>query len=509
MYQIGNFQPFRNTQTIRFKPINLIYGRNSSGKSAIIRSIVLLRHALKNEGMDVESISMGGQDVYLGGCESYAHSGDLKNPIVFTLSDHSFPTQSFDAPEEERLFADRNSSSVSIQLHLKINPRWRDVLSGTYDFRLPKLGVEKIVIILGGVELLKYSLPLEGYECDLEFVNTEHPHLQGYLSRKGFDGSEIERLPDVIDKLASFELDDPVHTVEELFRGVGFPPEFELGEETLYGVNLNIRDRELLGVFAEYCQAVDKELFPRCLRNEALLQMDYVGPWRKLPQVRMIDRLREQTPEELRDVWQGLLQDDEILERVNAWLTDTERLSCPYRFEILEHAVSGASQGDTEQVITPYKERELILVDERTNTPVSLRSVGMGISQVIPVLVHLMARSKRLLCIEQPELHLHPALQAELGDVFIESGLKKGNCVIAETHSEHLLLRIMRRMRQTANGSSSQATLPVRPEDVGVFYVDIAEDCSFVRELELTESGKLVQDWPYGFFDDGLREVLM
>ena len=67
--------------------------------------------------------------------------------------------------------------------------------------------------------------------------------------------------------------------------------------------------------------------------------------------------------------------------------------------------------------------QDLVLIDKRTRTSVSHRDVGIGISQVLPVLVSAYASNGNLIAIEQPEIHLHPALQAELGDVFLESAL--------------------------------------------------------------------------------------
>src|SRR5262249_51822939 len=64
---------------------------------------------------------------------------------------------------------------------------------------------------------------------------------------------------------------------------------------------------------------------------------------------------------------------------------------------------------------------ELTLRDKRNKAYVSHRDIGIGISQVLPVLVHAFGSNEQVIAIEQPEIHLHPALQSELGDVFIES----------------------------------------------------------------------------------------
>ena len=153
------------------------------------------------------------------------------------------------------------------------------------------------------------------------------------------------------------------------------------------------------------------------------------------------------------------------------------------------------------------KVSELIMIDKRSNTAVSHRDVGIGISQVLPVLASAYAARNKIIAIEQPEIHLHPALQADLSDVFIRSALGEGkNRFLIETHSEHLLLRVMRRMRETSNGKLPEGAPKVTPNDVCVLFVQPKGTSSFVRHLELDEEGRLLDAWPGGFFEEGFRE---
>ena len=149
-----------------------------------------------------------------------------------------------------------------------------------------------------------------------------------------------------------------------------------------------------------------------------------------------------------------------------------------------------------------------MLKDKRTDTTVSHRDVGIGISQVLPVLASAYANKEAIIAIEQPEIHLHPALQAELGDVFIESALGENkNTFIIESHSEHLLLRIMRQMRETEEGEVKDR-YQVTPDNVCVLYVDQPKDKnhSVVNEMRLDRDGSLLDPWPGGFFEEGFRE---
>jgi predicted ATPase len=180
------------------------------------------------------------------------------------------------------------------------------------------------------------------------------------------------------------------------------------------------------------------------------------------------------------------LNSDSVLpevEQLVSMLTDTDSLSETWVQEM-------TSGGD--------RISDLVLIDKRTKTPVSHRDVGIGISQVIPILVSCYGLSDALVAIEQPEIHLHPRLQAELGSVFAES-IKPpyNNRFILETHSEHLMLRLQKLIRQ---GQLS-------PEDVSVIYVDCSSEGSQCLELRLDEEGDFIDEWPDGFFEDDFREI--
>ena len=149
------------------------------------------------------------------------------------------------------------------------------------------------------------------------------------------------------------------------------------------------------------------------------------------------------------------------------------------------------------------------LHDEDNNIDIGLSEVGVGISQVIPVVVGALDDSQNLgiFAVEQPELHIHPALQVALGDVFID-GIKNSNrTLLIETHSEHLLLRIMRRMRETFEDRIEENRFPVTPDDIVVLFVEWHDSQTIIREMPVNERGELVKAWPGGFFEEDIEEV--
>jgi predicted ATPase len=129
--------------------------------------------------------------------------------------------------------------------------------------------------------------------------------------------------------------------------------------------------------------------------------------------------------------------------------------------------------------------------------PLDLVHVGTGVSRVLPLLVMcLLAPMDSTLIIEQPELHLHPAVQTRLGDFFLAMALSGKQCLI-ETHSEYLMNRLRLRLALAQDDSLNDLLKTYFVEKRGL-------ESSFLEVL-VNEYGA-IKDWPKGFFDQSLSE---
>ena len=185
--------------------------------------------------------------------------------------------------------------------------------------------------------------------------------------------------------------------------------------------------------------------------------------------------------------WATLKQDPQLLKKTNRCM---KKLALGYTFKRSED-----------------RKHKIQLYDETHKIYLHPLDVGFGISQVIPVVVGVLDDTSQIFAVEQPELHLHPAAQVALGDLFID-GIKNSNrTMLIETHSEHLLLRIMRRMRETFEDRIEENRFPVTPDDIAVLFVEWHDSQTIIREMPVNERGELVKAWPGGFFEEDIEEV--
>jgi hypothetical protein len=556
--RVGNFKAFADTQRIPIKPITLIFGPNSAGKSSFIHSLVLAHEAQFGREkrslarLDVHHTDVGGSAIDLGGFRQYVHRGQLNKRVEWGAE---LTVAALRADKDQRLaqlLAPISSVALNIAVGIELDDQDR-----------PKPGVaprvDSIEIIGDGVELLRMSRRPATARADahaghlrLDRITSDHAVFQQVLKAivesqttseqmlpedfEGANGAIAALLPELVVRVEQFF----PSSVELPKTGTGDVPSVSM----LFPVSKGNRKEDI-------AQAI-RFVLPRMLNDlikgladalaDELKQLQYLGPLRSFPPRHLAFAEQEDSNWYAGGgyAWDVVRRDDAVRESVNGWL-GSSKLKTPYKLMVrslvaldqlqapleeglerlqeegldMEHeAESDYTAGGSWPVIKDVEVaaiellngveaseadrlRELVLVDQRTNTIVTHRDVGIGISQVLPVLVMAYGSRDKLLAMEQPEIHLHPALQAELGDVFIESALgERNNTFILETHSEHLILRLMRRIREGK----------ISPDDVGVVFVEpLARGSRFI-ELRIDEEGDFIDEWPGGFFEESFHE---
>ena len=178
--------------------------------------------------------------------------------------------------------------------------------------------------------------------------------------------------------------------------------------------------------------------------------------------------------------------DGGLTKGINAWLLKNR---------------SSISRIRTKKIGQNNQVRSLVADDSGGHSGVNVAAMGEGVSQMLPILASVKGSLPGdTILIEQPEIHLHPAAQATLGDLFIDATKDASRQLIVETHSEHLLLRIRRRIAEGGvNG--------IAPDNVSILFVEHGEGETIVRRLEVDDRGHFNQ-WPKGFFDTAYQEAL-
>jgi hypothetical protein len=487
---LGNFKAFAETQHIPVRPLTLIFGANSSGKSSIIHSLLLARQALEDGNLDVYRTKLSGESVDLGGFRQYVHRHDTTTQAEFgfelPLPERS-PVRQFAADAETIGFKFIIGLDREDQFRTPRVLRFELQAGGTSVVCLEAGQKGRLFLAAGQREFLR--------RLDDAFREAEEldAHADGVVLRDIPELSDLPELPELSDSLEKDYRKFPYSTKHFVPEPMSPFKERIIWEQSYEPPRLDYKDRWFR--LDDFFGSVGAEL------HACIEKVRYLGSPRWYPPRGPI-AIDDQDPTWLSgggETWVRLCRDSEARNAVNAALS---RLKTSYQLQVHELV----DRKNLEKV----EAAELVFVDDQ-DVVLSHRDIGRGVSQVVPVLTVATTSRNEIITVEHPEMDLHPAGQAELADVFIKSALgqrQTGNTFLLETHSEHLILRIIRRMRETHEGKLPKDVPGVHPDDVSVLYVQRDGGRSIVRTMPLNEKGELLKSWPGGFFEEGLRDVL-
>ena len=407
-----NYKCFSKPENTQIRPLTILIGRNSSGKSVIARLPILISHSIEHTGVTPLDLHFDGLDY-----------GSSTVDLIYDRVPHG-----------------------SLTIGAGITGIRGDVQS--FKAKIQHFDEYKLQLV-----------------TQFEFKGKEHDVT---LSWRGED-------PNV--DSTSYFVSSMEDTARVEFRGLF--PRFLMHPSD----GSNERDRRLNDL---------RRLF-QFARNDfdhSIGRINYLGPFRKEPErtyrfptgvtrnvgfsgAKVSDLLGEDS----------ICRNGKVLEAVNRWV---EAKLGGWQLAI-------ARQGDFFSIV--------LRKPGAPSVEINIADVGTGISQVLPIIVQRMfdteaGRSSGIEIVEQPELHLHPAVHGDVAELYVLAAKIPSSRLIVETHSENFILRVR---QLVARGE-------LNPEDVIIYWVDDAQLGSTITTIHIDAMGE-VDNWPTGVFSEDFLEV--
>ncbi len=537
---IQNFKGIRDRVTLPLRPITLLFGANSAGKSTILHALQYLGEILSDRNIDPHNLGGTPDGIDLGGFHSFAHGKRSDEQVTlgvsFLLSEDGLPrffTRTLpELDEPETLYTCPAEATVEVSI------RWSEMLGHAY---VARYGVEFDNESFAVIEFEPGTLVSE------MSVNEQHSCLTRDVEHSWFgkwhplEPDQLAEDESVLGQLMSWANHNyaingigpgrsPYTNILGVIDQKDALPRFTRSLRLDADWAWSERDPQLhnaqLPELADHLTEVLSQLVvgPGQLVRNLLLNSRFLGPIREIPartRIPLREKARSNWATGL-TAWERLESGTEqLVSEVNDWLSNTERLnsgfeitiknfkeldlSDPLMIKLLTGRAFDEAEDDARLDIEnlPTRTRLIVVpVNGPTDKPVELTpsDVGIGVSQVVPVIVAALDGEGWLVSIEQPELHVHPKLQAEIADLFVEATHVNRHQFIIETHSEHFILRLLRRIRETEKGTAD-ANRQLRTDDLAVNYIRMEDGCSEVTQIDIDVKGEFIQPWPDDFFE--------
>lgn len=442
-----NFKAWKDSGEIRLAPLTVLFGTNSAGKTSIPQLLLLLKQTAESPDRQ-QTLQLGDERTLIdvGTYEDAVYGHDTNTPLEFSLS--------WDLD---------NRMDVSDPIS------GREYSGSHMEFRAKLRGDEKGQ---PHIEQLHYGLKgaSDQLVLDLDMVARE------------VGGNVVKKL-DYDLRSTIYSLERPPGRPWPLpspLRFYGFPD-----EATAY--------------FRNTAFASDFVLSLERMLNSVL----YVGPLREYPK-----RLYLWSGEVPAHVgWKGDRAVEAILasgERAFNWKPKQRTRALPELVAERLQQMGLIREFRIEPIGSRRKEYEVLVQTSSKLPEVKLTDVGFGVSQVLPVIVECFYVPRRsIVLFEQPEIHLHPRVQADLADLFVdairarENGKARDCQFIIESHSEHFLRRLQRRIAEEE----------LSKDETALYFINSQSGSARIEELDVDDYGN-IKNWPDGFFGDEMEDLV-
>lgn len=439
--RIKNFKAWHDTGHVKLAPLTVIFGANSAGKSSLGHLFLALKQtALSADRKRALHLGDDNSLIDLGTFRECIHMHDLNRALTFEVAWKLAETLTVKDPISQKRYSG-DSMGLTVSL------RGRDRTEQPY------------------VDTLTYKLINKGNESlSAEFRFKD--------DRPSFETSKNYKLVRTTGRAWPLEEPDKFYRISDQSRA-------------------RFQNADFLADFA--------------LEFEAVLgQLYFLGPLRESP--RRMYQWSGDSPESvgmkgeftIAAILAAAAEGRQLNRGPNERLASFEKFIAKWLQDlgmIDSFSVKSLSAG--------RKEYEVLIKTHKSASEVKIADVGFGISQVLPALVEAFyCPPNSTVWMEQPEIHLHPQVQAALADVFISATKARENSkarnvqIIIESHSEHFLQRLQRRIAEEQ----------IAANEVAIYFCKKSLDTAELERLEIDDYGD-IRNWPEDFFGDEMREV--
>lgn len=433
---LKNFKSWKNVDAMRLAPITGLFGTNSSGKSSIFQSLLLLKQTLESADRSLP-LNLGSDNNYveLGSFRDVIHTHTVDNALQFAFKwDLVKPLEIIDPDNPTASLFQGNEMAFSTEIELAKEEKLL-VRRLCYTFDNQEFSLKK------KEKGNKYQLGLTKPGGGFRFIRTRGRgwELPSPLRFHGFPDQALTYYQN------SGFLRDLQRRLEEQFSRIYYLGPLREHPKRRYVWS----GSEPIDVGQRGQQAIHAILAARARGK-------YISPGRKK---------HKKTLEE----------------RVAFWLKE---LGLIHSFSVAP--IDKGSGLFQVKVKRGPKSADVLITD-----------VGFGVSQILPVLVlcYYVDEGSTIL-LEQPEIHLHPSVQMGLADVFIDVMKNRNIQIVVESHSEHLLTRLQRRLAEEK----------LEKEQIALYFCASTPSGSKLITLTLDIHGNIT-NWPEDFFGDRFGET--